>query len=221
MDKKPKIREYQGKGVTIQYDVKRCIHAEECIHALPEVFSQHQRPWVQPNDTPAEELVNAVLGCPTGALHFVRTDGGETERPPVKNRAWFVKDGPLYVHGNIELIDPEGNVLHKDTRMALCRCGDFKNKPFCDNTHLETGFTADGVGTPRASVEQSAEDDVLRIMVRPNKSIRFMGNFEVFNGRANCSTPAAGQACAAVAHPNRNPSATALTTTSAGRVINT
>jgi len=183
MDKNPKIREYQGNGVTIQYDVKRCIHAEECIHALPKVFSQHQRPWVQPADTPAEELVDAVLRCPTGALHFVRQDGGETEQPPVRNRVWFVKDGPLYVHGNIALIDPEGNVLHKDTRMALCRCGDSKNKPFCDNTHLDTGFKADGVGTPRESVEQLAEDDVLRIMVRPNKSIRFMGNFEVFNGR--------------------------------------
>jgi len=183
MEKKPKIREYQGNGVTIKYDVKRCIHAEECIHALPDVFSQHQRPWVQPGETPTEELVNAVLGCPTGALQFERTDGGENERPPVKNRAWFVKDGPIYVHGNLELIDPEGNILHKDTRMALCRCGDSKNKPFCDNTHLETGFEADGVGTIKESTEQQAEDDVLRIMVRPNKSLRFMGNFELFNGR--------------------------------------
>jgi CDGSH-type Zn-finger protein/uncharacterized Fe-S cluster protein YjdI len=183
MNKKPRIREYQGNGVTIQYDVKRCIHAEECIHALPEVFSQHQRPWVQPGETPTDELVDAVLRCPTGALQFVRKDGGETEQPPAKNRVWFTENGPLYVHGNIELVDPEGNLLHKDTRVALCRCGDSKNKPFCDNTHLETGFTADGIGTERNSTEQLAEGDVLRIIVRPNKSIRFTGNFEVFNER--------------------------------------
>ncbi|MDX9865840.1 MAG: CDGSH iron-sulfur domain-containing protein [Anaerolineaceae bacterium] len=181
MDKKPKIREYQGKGVTIQYDVKRCIHSEECIHALPKVFNQHQRPWIQPGDTPAEALVDAVLRCPTGALHFVREDGGEAEQPPAKNRVWFTENGPLYVHGNIEIVDLEGNLLHKDTRIALCRCGESKNKPFCDNTHLETGFTADGAGTARASTEQLADSDVLRITVQPNKSLRFEGNFEVFN----------------------------------------
>jgi CDGSH-type Zn-finger protein/uncharacterized Fe-S cluster protein YjdI len=181
MSQKPTIREYQGKGIVIQYEVKRCIHAEECIHALPKVFNQHQRPWIQPGETPAEDLVDAVLRCPTGALHFVRQDGGVTETPPAKNTVTFVANGPLYVHGDLELCDMEGNVLLKETRMALCRCGASKNKPFCDNTHLETNFQADGDGTVRESVPQEAPDNVLRITPKPNGSLRFTGNFEVVN----------------------------------------
>ena len=107
---------------------------------------------------------------------------------PKRRERKSIPTGRAYIQSTfnntiVTLTDPEGNVLHKDTRMALCRCGDSKNKPFCDNSHLETGFQADGAGTPRDSIEQSAEDDVLRIMVRPNKSIRFLGNFELFNGR--------------------------------------
>ena len=181
MDHKPKIREYQGKDIIIQYEVKRCIHFEACVRSLPAVFNQHQRPWIQPGETPAEDIVQAVLRCPTGALHFVRQDGGEEEQPPAKNTVTFTADGPLYVHGNLELHDMQGNLLHKDTRMALCRCGQSQNKPFCDNTHLETGFKADGVGTLRESTSQDAEDDVLRITLKPNGSLRFNGNFEVFN----------------------------------------
>jgi CDGSH-type Zn-finger protein len=35
-------------------------------------------------------------------------------------------------------------------RAALCRCGQSKNKPFCDNSHLEAGFQA--AGAPAAEV---------------------------------------------------------------------
>lgn len=181
MEEKPKIREYQGQGVVIQYEVKRCIHVEECIRALPRVFNQHQRPWIQPGDTAADEIVNAVLRCPTGALHFVRQDGGAAEQPPARNTVSFVADGPLYVHGDLELRDQEDNLLLTDTRMALCRCGASKNKPFCDNTHLETGFKADGIGTVRESTPQLAQDEKLRITPRPHGALHFAGNFELFN----------------------------------------
>jgi CDGSH-type Zn-finger protein len=41
-------------------------------------------------------------------------------------------------------------VRHKDgtheglPRAVLCRCGHSKNKPFCDNSHVEAGFLAAG-----------------------------------------------------------------------------
>jgi CDGSH-type Zn-finger protein len=37
-------------------------------------------------------------------------------------------------------VDPDGNVIREDTRLALCRCGGSANKPFCDGTHLKIGF---------------------------------------------------------------------------------
>jgi CDGSH-type Zn-finger protein len=48
------------------------------------------------------------------------------------------------VRGDIEILAPDGSVLRRDTRIALCRCGGSENKPFCDNSHRKNGFQADG-----------------------------------------------------------------------------
>ncbi|MGB9492684.1 MAG: CDGSH iron-sulfur domain-containing protein [Terriglobales bacterium] len=44
--------------------------------------------------------------------------------------------GPYYVRGLIQLRSADGRTEFEDTRMALCRCGQSHNKPFCDNSHL-------------------------------------------------------------------------------------
>jgi len=51
------------------------------------------------------------------------------------------KDGPYLVSGDCELTDHEFNPIEKKDPFALCRCGASKNKPFCDGTHRECGFT--------------------------------------------------------------------------------
>ena len=52
------------------------------------------------------------------------------------------KNGPLLVKGtDVELRDAEGNPIQVDkATFALCRCGQSKNKPFCDGTHKNVGF---------------------------------------------------------------------------------
>lgn len=54
------------------------------------------------------------------------------------------ENGPLLVTGPIEVIDHTGNVFDlggKET-IALCRCGQSKNRPFCDGSHKSCGFIA-------------------------------------------------------------------------------
>lgn len=51
-------------------------------------------------------------------------------------------NGPLRVKGSIELMDGEGNLMETKEEFALCRCGQSKNKPFCDGSHASTGFTS-------------------------------------------------------------------------------
>ena len=54
-------------------------------------------------------------------------------------------NGPLLVKGPAKLIDHEGNEYNltgKDS-IALCRCGQSANKPFCDGTHKNCGWLAD------------------------------------------------------------------------------
>jgi CDGSH-type Zn-finger protein len=54
-------------------------------------------------------------------------------------------NGPLVVEGPITVIDADGNKFVIDSAkpaVALCRCGQSKNKPFCDGSHRTCGFMA-------------------------------------------------------------------------------
>ncbi len=55
------------------------------------------------------------------------------------------ENGPLVIHGPFKLVDHLGNEFTLPTEkehVALCRCGQSKNKPFCDGTHRQCGFAA-------------------------------------------------------------------------------
>lgn len=74
------------------------------------------------------------------------------------------KNGPYIVHGKIPIIEyvincdskgiPINWILGKEypviENCALCRCGQSKNKPFCDGTHADINFN----GTETADIEQ-------------------------------------------------------------------
>lgn len=49
-------------------------------------------------------------------------------------------DGPLHVTGNLEIVTGTGKTVNRVTECWLCRCGQSKNKPYCDGSHLAAGF---------------------------------------------------------------------------------
>jgi CDGSH-type Zn-finger protein len=55
------------------------------------------------------------------------------------------ENGPLLIQIPVKIIDHLGNEfaipLGKEN-IALCRCGQSKNKPFCDGSHRQCGFQA-------------------------------------------------------------------------------
>lgn len=53
--------------------------------------------------------------------------------------------GSIKVEGDFELYDMNGDRfdLAGRTRISLCRCGQSKDKPFCDTTHRECGFQSE------------------------------------------------------------------------------
>ena len=60
-----------------------------------------------------------------------------TEERPVISLA---PDGPYLVTGLSDLRGPDGAIEVKP-KMALCRCGESANKPFCDGSHAASGFS--------------------------------------------------------------------------------
>ena len=123
------IHQYSGEQIEVSYDVLRCTHARECVERLPEVFDPDERPWIDPDNADVDDLAGVIMQCPTGALQFERSDGGPSEPVPQDNTVTVVPDGPLYLRGDIEIANPDGKMVLKDIRVALCRCGASQNKP--------------------------------------------------------------------------------------------
>lgn len=138
-----RVHEYHGAALTVRYDVRRCIHAAECSRGLPAVFDPERRPWIDADGAAADEIAAVVHRCPTGALTYLRSDGGAAEPVPAENTATVSADGPLYLRGDLEIVLADGTTV-RATRAALCRCGASKNKPFCDDSHYEAGFHEPG-----------------------------------------------------------------------------
>jgi CDGSH-type Zn-finger protein/uncharacterized Fe-S cluster protein YjdI len=55
-----------------------------------------------------------------------------------------VRDGPLRLKGNLELVSGTGRTLNRTSESWLCRCGQSRNKPYCDGSHKAAGFSAPG-----------------------------------------------------------------------------
>ena len=83
-----------------------------------------------------------------GAAGFVATGepAGQTSAPlAVRNGALNVtpiKNGPLKITGNLELVSGTGRAINRVQETWLCRCGESKNKPYCDGSHKKNGFSA-------------------------------------------------------------------------------
>ena len=73
------LKRYTSEAVDVTFDGARCIHAAECVRGLPAVFDTQKRPWIDPTQAGADAIVEVVLRCPSGALHFERKDGGAAE----------------------------------------------------------------------------------------------------------------------------------------------
>lgn len=130
---------YVGKKITIHDNRGICAHAGFCTDNLASVFSLKHEPWINPDGAKAEEIINTVRKCPSGALSYSIEDVEHRDQPR-KPTITVSKDGPYYVTGGIELVDqPRGEGASLE-HYTLCRCGGSKNKPFCDGTHWHINF---------------------------------------------------------------------------------
>ncbi len=125
----------------------------------------------------AEDAAEVIMRCPSGALRFERKDAGLPEPIPSTNTVTLVPDGPLYVRGDVKIISPQGQTHHQDTRLSLCRCGNSNNKPFCDNSHIASGFKS---GKSKVGIRaQAGIGGPLQITPIENGPYQLLGNVEI------------------------------------------
>lgn len=136
-------RTYANDAIEIHWEPRLCIHVQNCVHKLPQVFKAEERPWIVVDAADADAIAATVEECPTGALHYRRLDGKAQEEASDETTVEPRPNGPLFVRGRVSIVGEDGAVIREDTRVALCRCGGSANKPFCDGSHRRNGFTTD------------------------------------------------------------------------------
>ena len=131
--------DYQGDGITIHDNRGICAHAGFCTDNLREVWRLNEEPWIDPHRAAAEEIAAVVRMCPSGALSY-STSGVEHRDREGSPAILVSRNGPYFVYGGIELVDaPWGDGASRE-HYTLCRCGQSKNKPFCDGSHWAAEF---------------------------------------------------------------------------------
>jgi uncharacterized Fe-S cluster protein YjdI/CDGSH-type Zn-finger protein len=134
-------RTYGNDSIEVLWEPRLCIHSRNCVRGLGEVFDPDARPWVAVDASDPDTIARTIEACPSGALHYRRLDGGREETADASLTIEPRPNGPLFVRGDVRIVDNEGQVIREDTRLALCRCGASGNKPFCDGSHRRIGFT--------------------------------------------------------------------------------
>lgn len=177
---------YKGRDILIHFDLDRCTHVAECLMGLPQVFNNLRKPWVMPDNAEANQIAEVILRCPTGSLHFERLDGGWEEPIPDFNTISITANGPHYIHGNVEIYDDQNNLLLKDTRVGICRCGKSKILPLCDNTHSSNNFREKGLMKPtQGKTEKKPGPTALKIVWNPKGPLKLSGPMTIRTARDN------------------------------------
>jgi uncharacterized Fe-S cluster protein YjdI len=134
-------KKYSNGEVTIVWKPKECIHSGICFRGLNEVFDPRKRPWITPEHSTTEKIINQIKKCPSGALsYYLNRDTDEAVKVEAETIIETTPNGPLMVYGNVSVKDSTGTITRKSNATAFCRCGASGNKPYCDGSHKKIGF---------------------------------------------------------------------------------
>jgi CDGSH-type Zn-finger protein/uncharacterized Fe-S cluster protein YjdI len=155
----PRNRQYTNGDITVFWIPSKCIHATTCFRELIEVYNPGRRPWVNMEGAPTRRIIEVTNKCPTQALVWKYNEdlteeeqkaqrhyGAVEETPrslstrekPTNIR--IMRDGPIVVEGEFEVIGKDDKKLNPTTMTSFCRCGASRNMPYCDGTHRKIDF---------------------------------------------------------------------------------
>ena len=167
-----------GEKLELSFEAKRCIHSRFCVTWAPQVFLANVKgPWIHPDAMPVERLVEVAHACPSGAIRYRRLDGQPQESAPPVNLATVREAGPYAFRAQLIL-----DGVPAGYRATLCRCGASKNKPYCDGSHHEVGFSATGEPPSGSADMLPVRDGALRIDPQSNGPLKVRGNLEIVSG---------------------------------------
>jgi CDGSH-type Zn-finger protein len=130
----------EGPLISLMDQVELCADARFCA-----ARGKEWRRVLLDDDESRDVVIEESNLCPAGRYTALDLDGNVHE-PDLPQAIGLVEDpkagvsGPLWVQGGIPVHAADGTPYQVRNRVTLCRCGKSANKPFCDGTHIETGF---------------------------------------------------------------------------------
>jgi len=95
-----------------------------------------------------QTITEEACNCASGRLVAVDEENGKQIEPDLKKAVYLVEDpkkglsGPIRLTGGVKLESQDGEPYETRNRVTLCRCGESRNKPFCDASHVSIRFKA-------------------------------------------------------------------------------
>ncbi|MFT4999301.1 MAG: CDGSH-type Zn-finger protein [Planctomycetota bacterium] len=139
-----RIYSYEGAEIDVHFSKLLCSHAAECGRLLSKVFDASQRPWIKPDNGTIDEIKTAVNACPSGALRYNLKGENPQQLDPTEVGMSIQKDGPYWVK-NVPLEGSTTGPNGSGAKYVLCRCGLSRNKPYCDGSHRDKGWSDEDV----------------------------------------------------------------------------
>ncbi len=177
------IETVKGANATILFDLQKCVHSRGCVLSHPDVFVPNVRgEWLHPDAQPVDELIHVAKNCPSGAIRVIRHAQGEGEQnsdaAPLVNTVRIRESGPLAIEAELQI----RGETQACPRATLCRCGQSKNKPYCDSSHVAAGFVASGEPVTVAFADLETRNGPVNVQPMPNGPLHVSGNLEVVSG---------------------------------------
>jgi CDGSH-type Zn-finger protein len=129
---------WEGEANHVLYDdLSLCTHAGFCRNVRTGVWEM-----VEEADDPEvrTEFAAMVKRCPSGRLAFAVLPDPEPVEPTFEPSVGVEPDASYWIRGVVPVVSEDETPYEVRNRQTLCRCGQSRNKPFCDGSHKQFGF---------------------------------------------------------------------------------
>ncbi|MBC3798640.1 CDGSH iron-sulfur domain-containing protein [Acetobacterium tundrae] len=134
--------ELRGGPAVDLLDDHRCASARFCHRETGDAWELTR---ASDNEANRKEAMQAAKECPSGRITaIIKT--GEIIEPELEPSIEIVQDpekgvsAGIFVKGNIPIESADAQIYQIRNRVALSRCGQSENKPFCDARHTSIEY---------------------------------------------------------------------------------
>jgi CDGSH-type Zn-finger protein/uncharacterized Fe-S cluster protein YjdI len=205
------LHRYAAAHAIVAWDERGCRHAAECVRGLPKVFNPKAKPWIATEGASFDALATTIARCPSGALTLLHPDGTlavasgpRREISPLTTTLLKVRpDGPNVVSGHVVMTGKRSTGAETSSTVVLCRCGESRDKPFCDGTHTRVGFIDSGL-LPADAPPGTLPPGQVTITPTPNGPLECSGPLTV-QGADGCTTASEATSLCRCGHSRTKP----------------